>query len=410
MGAIVAEELEITGNTPMVRVYLDYNATTPIRPEVRDAILPFLGDLFGNPSSRYLEGRQVKAKVEEARAQVAAAIGTEPERIVFNSGATEGNVTVLRGYHLNYKEKRQRNHIIVSAVEHPSIYNTVKKMALEGYEVTFVPVDSRGNLDLEFLRSAIKETTGLISVMTVNNETGIIYPVKEVSQIAREKGVLFHTDAVQAVGKMPFDVKEIGADFVTMSGHKIYAPKGIGALYVKKGIRLEPLLTGGHQENDRRAGTENVPGIIAMGTALALAVREMEDDRKRIGAIRDAFEQQVLATIPYTCSHGAENRIYTTSNISFQFVEGEAVQLKLDYHGIAVSTGSACSSGTLDPSHVIMALCNGNEEEAHSSVRFSFGKYSRMEDVPFIVEKLSEVVSQLRSFSPLYDAFTTSQR
>ena len=394
----------------MERIYLDYNATTPVRAEVRDAVLPFLNDLFGNPSSRHLEGRQVKTKIEGARAQVAAAIGADPERIVFNAGATEGNITVLRGYQVNYKEKKGRNHIIVSGVEHPAVYDTAKKMAGEGHEVSFVPVDGEGNLDMAALKNAIKETTGLVSVMTVNNETGVIYPVKEIAKIAHEKGALFHTDAVQAVGKMPFSVKDIDADFVTISAHKFYAPKGIGALYIKKGKRLDPLLTGGHQESNRRAGTENVVGMIAMGKALELATGELAADRERIGAIRNEFERRILAEVPHSRRNGGEgNRLYTTSNISFRFVEGEAVQLKLDHFGIAVSTGSACSSGTLDPSHVIMAICNGDEEEAHSSIRFSFGKYSKMEEVGYVVDRVKEVVAQLRSFSPLYDKFLTSQ-
>lgn len=394
----------------MERIYLDYNATTPVRAEVRDAVSPFLNDLFGNPSSRHLEGRQVRTKIEAARTQVAAAIGADPERIVFNAGATEGNVTVLRGYQVNYKEKKGRNHIIVSGVEHPAVYDTAKKMAGEGHEVSFVPVDGEGNLDMAALKNAIKETTGLVSVMTVNNETGVIYPVKEVAKIAHEKGALFHTDAVQAVGKMPFSVKDIDADFVTISAHKFYAPKGIGALYIKKGKRLDPLLTGGHQENNRRAGTENVIGMIAMGKALELATGELAADRERIGAIRDEFERRILAEVPHSRRNGGiDNRLYTTSNISFRFVEGEAVQLKLDHFGIAVSTGSACSSGTLDPSHVIMAICNGDEEEAHSSIRFSFGKYSKMEEAGYVVDRVKEVVAQLRSFSPLYDKFLTSQ-
>ncbi|HSA32401.1 MAG TPA: aminotransferase class V-fold PLP-dependent enzyme [bacterium] len=394
----------------MERIYLDYNATTPVRAEVRDAVMPFLNELFGNPSSRHLEGRQVKTKIEAARAQVAAAIGAEPERVVFNAGATEGNVSVLRGYQVNYKDKKGRNHIIVSGVEHPAVYDTAKKMAGEGYEVTFVPVDGEGNLDMAFLKSAVTERTGLISVMTVNNETGVIYPVKEIAKIAHEKGALFHTDAVQAVGKMPFDVKDIDADFVTISAHKFYAPKGVGAIYIKKGKRLDPLLTGGHQESNRRAGTENVAGMIAMGRALELAMGEMASDRERIGKIRDEFERRILAEVPHTRRNGGENnRLYTTSNISFRFVEGEAVQLKLDHFGIAVSTGSACSSGTLDPSHVIMAICNGDEEEAHSSIRFSFGKYSKMEEVGYVVDRVKEVVAQLRSFSPLYDKFLSSQ-
>ncbi len=393
----------------MQRIYLDYNATTPVRAEVRDAVLPFLNELFGNPSSRHFEGRQVKTKIEAARDQVAKAIGTDPERIVFNAGATEGNVTVLRGYQVNYKEKKGRNHIIISAIEHPAIYDTAKKMAGEGYEVTIVPVNGDGDLDLAFLKSAIKDTTGLISVMTVNNETGVLYPVKEIAKIAHEKGILFHTDAVQAIGKMPFSVKDIDADFVTLSGHKVYAPKGVGALYIKKGKRLDPLLTGGHQENNRRSGTENVVGMVAMGAALELATGEMAADRERIGKIRDEFERRVLAEVPHARRNGgADNRLYTTSNISFRFVEGEAIQLKLDYHGIAVSTGSACSSGTLDPSHVITAMCH-DDEDAHSSIRFSFGKYSKMEDVGYVVDRIKEVIAQLRSFSPLYDKFMNSK-
>ncbi len=394
----------------MKRIYLDHNATTPVRREVRDAVIPFLEEKFGNPSSRHIEGRTVKSELENARTYVAEVINASPEEIVFNSCATEGNNAVLRGYWLNYKEKREKNHIITTAVEHPAVLSTVKYLEKNGFEVTVLGVDEYGRLDLAELEAAFRSNTGLVSVMTVNNEIGNIYPIKKITEIARNHGVLVHTDAVQAVGKMPVDVKDLDVDFLTLSGHKFYALKGAGALYMKKGKRLEPLLTGGHQEKNRRSGTENIIGIVAMGEALRLAMEEMEDDAVRIGTLRDYFESRVLAEIPYAKILGdPKNRIYATSNISFRFIEGEGILLKLDYSGISVSTGSACSSGSLEPSHVVAAL-GIDEEEAHSSIRFSLGKKTTKEEIDFTVDKLKEFVQQLRSFSPLYDRFISENK
>jgi len=389
----------------MKRIYLDHNATTPVRAEVKDAVMPFLMENYGNASSRHLEGRVVRTAVEKAREQVAAAINARPENIIFNSCATEGNNAVLRGYWINYKEKMEKNHIIISAVEHPAVLETAKYLSKNGFEVTKIPVDNKGRIDLAKIEKAIKPNTGLISVMMVNNETGNIYPVKEIASIARKNNILFHTDAVQAAGKILVDVTDIKPDFLTISGHKFYALKGSGALYMRKGLRLEPFIIGGHQELAKRAGTENVVGIIAMGTAISLAVTEMNETMARIGKLRDMLEKKIVEEVPYTTVLGdPENRVSTTTNISFRFVEGEGMMLKLDYFGIALSTGSACSSGSLQPSHVITAM-SVDKEEAHSSLRFSLGKSTTEEDIIYTAEKVKEIVAQLRSFSPLYDTF-----
>lgn len=392
----------------MKRIYLDHNATTPVRKEVKEAVLPFLDELFGNPSSRHLEGRQVRTKIEKAREHVAQAMNTAPENIIFNSCATEGNNAILKGYWINYKQKMQKNHIIISAVEHPAVYNTGLYLAKNGFELTIVPVDGKGRINLDEIRKSIKENTGLISVMMVNNETGNIYPVKEIARIAKERGILFHTDAVQAAGKIPVDVQDINADFITISAHKFYALKGCGAMFVRKGLKIWPFITGGHQEGAKRGGTENIVGIIAMGEALKLAVSEMAAERERIGGLRDMLEKRILAEIPYTVINGdVDNRLYTTSNISFRFIEGEGILLKLDYDGIAVSTGSACSSGSLEPSHVITAMCV-DVEDAHSSIRFSLGRETTEEDINYTVDRLKIIIPQLRSFSPVYDRFISS--
>ncbi len=387
----------------MKRIYLDNNATTPVREEVKNAVLPFLMENYGNASSRYKEGRIVKNAVESSREVIAKAIGTEAKNLVFTSCATEGNNTVLRGYGVNFKENK--NHIIVSAVEHPAVLETAKYLTKHGYEVSIVPVDQKGRINPADVEALIKENTGLVSIMLANNEIGNIYPVKEIAEIAHKHNVLVHTDAVQAVGKIPVDFNDLGVDFMTISGHKFYALKGIGALVIRKGKRLTPYLTGGHQEKNRRAGTENVIGIISMGAALELALKEMDSEAKRVSVIRDYLEEKVVAEIPYVKVLGdKEHRLPTTTNISFEFVEGEGIQLKLDYAGIAVSTGSACSSGTLDPSHVITAMHVG-EDEAHSTIRFSLGRETVKEDIDYTVEELKKTIVTLRSFSPLYDRF-----
>ncbi|MGI6393904.1 MAG: cysteine desulfurase family protein [bacterium] len=391
------------------RIYLDHSATTPVRKEVVDEIIPFLTEHGGNPSSRHKEGRIARTAFENAREKVAAAINAAPKEIVFNSCATEGNNSVLKGYMAGLRFNITKNHIITTAVEHPSVYNTAKLLAKNGIEVTFVPVDAKGNLDIEFLKNSIKENTGLISVMMVNNETGNIYPVGEIAKIAKEKNILMHVDAVQAVGKIAVDVKKIDCDFLTISAHKFYGLKGVGALYTKWGKWSAPMIVGGHQEKARRPGTENVVGVIGMGKAIELAVSELEIESKRIKALRDHLERRILTEIPYTKVVGnPENRVANISNISFRFIEGESIQLKLDNEGIAVSTGSACSSGTLEPSHVIAAM-GVEPEEAHSSIRFSLGRSSNLQDIDYTVEKTKQIVEQLRSFSPIYDKFITEK-
>lgn len=387
------------------RIYLDNSATTAVRKEVVDEIMPFLTEFGGNPSSRHKEGRIVKTAIEQARERVAAALNADPLEIIFNSCASEGNNTVLRGYMLGLGKNNNKNHIITTAIEHPSVFNTAHALEKEGFEVTYLPVDGKGNLNLDDLRAAIKENTGLISTMMVNNEIGNINPVEEIGKIAKEHNILFHVDAVQAVGKIPVDVKKIGCDFLTVSAHKFYGLKGVGALFVKRGRVLKNLLTGGHQERTKRPGTENVVGIIGMGKAIELAVAELDSEAKRISALRDHLEQRILAEIPYTKVVGdPSHRVPTLSNISFRFVEGEGILLKLDCEGIAVSTGSACSSSSLEPSHVITAL-NGDPEEAHSSIRFSLGKSANLEDIDYTVNVMKETIGQLRSFSPIYDKF-----
>ncbi len=387
------------------RIYLDNSATTPVRPEVLEAIYPFLKELGGNPSSRHKEGRLVKAAFEKARDSVATAINAESKEVIFTSCATEGNNTVLKGYLSGLRSRTGKNHIITTAVEHPSVLSTARELEKKGTEVTFLPVDKFGRLNLDMLRSSIKENTGLISVMMVNNETGNIYPVKEIAKIAAEKGVLFHIDAVQAIGKIPVDVKDIGCDFLTLTAHKFYGLKGSGALYVKWGKWASPLITGGHQERNRRAGTENVVGAVGLGKAIELAVKEQSEESARLKKLRDHLEKRILEEVPYTRVVGDPGgRASFISNISFRFVEGEAILLKLDYDGIAVSTGSACSSGNLEPSHVISAM-KVDPEEAHSSIRFSLGRSTTAEDIDYTVERVKETISQLRSFSPVYDKF-----
>ena len=392
------------------RVYLDNSATTPVRPEVVEAIMPFLTEFGGNPSSRHKDGRIVKTAVENARQQVADAINADAREIFFNSCASEGNNTVLRGYTLGLGRNTDKKHIIITSVEHPSVLNTANALEKEGFEVTYLPVDSIGRLSLDDVRAAIRPTTGLISTMMVNNEIGNIYPVEDIAKIAHEHNILHHVDAVQAVGKIPVDVKKIGCDFLTISAHKFYGLKGSGALYVKRGRVVKPLLTGGHQEMTRRPGTENVVGIVGMGKAIELAVKELPTEMKRIAELRDRLESRILAEIPFTRVVGdPSNRVPTLSNISFRFIEGEGILLKLDLSGISVSTGSACSSSNLQASHVIMAL-NGDPEEAHSSIRFSLVRSANLEDIDYTVEVMKQTAEQLRSFSPVYDEFLAKQK
>ncbi len=384
----------------MRKIYLDYNATTPIHPEVIEEIKPFITERFGNPSSIHWAGREVKKYIEEAREKVARLINADPMEIVFTSSGTEADNFAIKGTVETFKEKG--NHIITTSVEHPAVLNTCKYLEKCGYRVTFLGVDSYGMLDLDELKSAITDKTILISVMFANNETGTIFPIEEIGNIARQKGIIFHCDAVQAAGKVPIDVKKLNVDLLAISGHKFYAPKGIGSLYIRRGVKLRPLIHGGHQEKNRRAGTENVIGIVALGKACEIALRDMEKESQRILGLRRRLEEGILKTIKDVTINGhPESRIPNTTNISFHYIEGESLILNLDLEGIAASTGSACTSGTLEPSHVLMAM-GIDPVVAQGSVRFSLGKWNTEEDIDRVLEILPGIVERLRSMSPLY--------
>ncbi|MDA8326832.1 MAG: cysteine desulfurase family protein [Nitrospiraceae bacterium] len=385
------------------RVYFDHNATTPVHPEVKDAMSPFLGEVFGNPSSAHRAGREARGPVEEARGQVAALINASPEEIVFTSGGTEGDNMAVKGVLFNLL--RKGGHIITTAVEHPAVIEAFKFMEkFFGFEATYLPVDNFGMPDPDDLGKAIRGDTRMVSVMAANNETGDIFPVREMARIALERGVLFHTDAVQVTGKMPVDVRDWGVDLLTASGHKFNAPKGVGFQFIKKGLSIPPaaLLSGGHQEHGFRSGTENVPGIIALGRACELAGAGMKEKAERTGRMRDALEEAILGRIPETVLNGhKENRIYNTSNISFKYIEAEALLQMLDMQGICVSTGSACSSETGEPSHVLQAMglapiCS------RGAIRFSLGLGNTEDDVHYLLEGLPPIVERLQKMSPLF--------
>ncbi len=384
----------------MKRIYLDHNATTPVHPEVLEAMLPYLRDEWGNPSSIHWAAREPKKAIDSAREKVAALLGCEANEIVFTSCGSESNNFAIKGVASALKGKG--DHIITTSVEHPSVLNTCKYMAKEGWEVTFLPVDSYGMIDLDQLRDSITERTVLISIMFANNETGTIFPVEEIGRIAKERGVLFHCDAVQAVGKVKIDVKEMNIDLLSLSGHKLYAPKGVGALYVKRGVRLTPLIHGGHQERNRRAGTENVAGIVALGKACEIAMRDMEEEVAHLTRLRDRLEKGIMERIEHVRLNGhPTKRLPTTLNVSFEYIEGESILLNLDMKGVAASSGSACTSGSLEPSHVLMAM-GVPPEVAHGSVRFSLGRDNTEEDIDYVLEVLPPIVERLRSMSPLY--------
>jgi cysteine desulfurase len=385
------------------RIYLDNNATTPVHPEVFDVMMPFYRDLFGNPSSVHWAGREVSGAIEKAREQVAALINCAPAEIVFVSCGSEGINHAIKGTAETLRDKG--NHIITTAVEHPAVLETCKKLEKNGFDVTYLSVDKDGMLDLDELEKAITEQTILISVMWANNETGNIYPIEEIGAIARKFGVRFHTDAVQAVGKLPVDVQKAGLHMLVLSGHKIGAAKGVGALYIKRGTRLTPLLDGGHQERGRRAGTHNVAGIVGLGKACELAGEHLEANAVQIRRLRDKLEQGIMDSVPNHKLNGhpdRNRRLPNSLNISFAFIEGESLLLNLDMYGIAASSGSACTSGSLEPSHVMGAMCV-EVSLAHSSTRFSLGPETTEEDIDFVLEVLPATVQRLRDMSPLYD-------
>ncbi|SDM04928.1 cysteine desulfurase [Geoalkalibacter ferrihydriticus] len=384
----------------MKPIYMDYNATTPVRPEVVEAMLPFYREHFGNPSSVHWAGRMVSGAVEKAREQVAKLINAAPAEIVFTSCGSEGDNLALKGTVEALKDKG--NHIITTAVEHPAVLNTCEFLEKIGCEVTYLPVDAGGMIDLAQLEAAITEKTILISVMWGNNETGTIFPIEEIGAIARKYKVRFHTDAVQAVGKLPVDVQKAGVDLLVISGHKIGAPKGVGAMYVRRGARMVPLIHGGHQERNRRAGTHNVAGIVGLGLACELAGQGLEESAARIKALRDKLERGILENIPDVKLNGhPTQRLPNTLNVSFAYIEGESLLLNFDMKGVAASSGSACTSGSLEPSHVMGAM-GVDVALAHSSTRFSLGPDSSEEDVDYILEILPPIVARLREMSPLY--------
>ena len=389
------------------RVYLDNSATTPIDERVVEAMLPFLTEKFGNASSIHFFGQEARAAVDRARHQVAEIINARPNEIVFTSGGTEANNLAIRGL-LEANEKYGK-HIITSQIEHSAVKNVCEDLEKHGIEVTYLPVYEDGIVRIEDLKNAVRKDTILISIMTANNEIGTIQPVEEIGKFVRQtresgKKIWFHTDAVQAIGKIPIDVEEIGCDLLSMSAHKIYAPKGVGALYVRRGVRLHSQNLGGRQERERRGGTESVPLIVAFGKACELAKENLSDRADYIKSLRDKFEDGVAEKISDVVFNGNRaNRLSNISNISFRFIEGEGLLINLDMQGVAVSTGSACSSGSLEPSPVIRAL-GRNEELARGAIRFSFGKDTSHEDVEYVLEVLPKAIENLRRLSPHFQA------
>ncbi|MBD9010427.1 MAG: cysteine desulfurase NifS [Clostridiales bacterium] len=383
------------------RIYVDNAATTKVAPEVVEAMLPYFTENFGNPSSIYAEGREAKKAIERAREQVAKAIGADPKEIYFTGSGSEADNWALRSTAKALKSKG--NHIITSSVEHHAVLHTCQDLEKQGYEVTYLPVDKYGMVSPEDVKAAIKDTTIMISIMTANNEIGTIMPIAEIGEIAKSAGVVFHTDAVQAVGNVHIDVNEMNIDMLSLTGHKFHGPKGSGALFVRNGVRLISFITGGAQERMRRAGTENVPGIVGLGKAIEMATANINQKQKKLTALRDAYIKKVLETIPYSHLNGhPTKRLPGNANISFEFIEGEGMLLSLDMKGISASSGSACTSGSLDPSHVLLAI-GLKHEEAHGSLRVSFGEDNTMEDVNYIADSLKEIVERLRMMSPLYE-------
>ncbi len=388
----------------MKKIYLDNNATTPIHHEVLEAMLPYLKDEFGNPSSIHWAGRKPRKAIDDAREKTAKLLNCDVSEIIFTSCGSEGDNLAIKGIAESKRDKG--NHIITTKVEHPAVLATCKYLAKKGYDVTFLDVDTQGMLDLNQLKKAITSKTILITIMFANNETGVVFPIEEIGRIAKERNITFHTDAVQGAGKVPIDVKKMNIDLLTVSGHKLYAPKGVGALYVKRGVRLVPVIHGGHQERNRRGGTENTAGIVALGKACEIAARDMETEIKQITVLRDRLEKGLMENISHVRRNGhPTQRIPNTLNLSFEYAEGESLLLNLDMKGIAASSGSACTSGTLEPSHVLVAM-GVPLEASHSSVRFSLGRGNTAEDIDYVIEALPAMVERMRSMSPLYSTIT----
>ncbi len=381
----------------MKTIYFDNNATTRVAPEVIEEMLPYLEEYYGNPSSMHSFGGQLYKKIEEAREKVAMLLNAEPEEIIFTSCGTESDNTAIMSAVESYPNKR---HIVTTRIEHPAVRNFCKHLARKGFKVTFLPVNNEGQIDIDDLLKSLSEDTLLVTIMYANNEVGNILPIKEIAEILQEREILFHTDAVQAVGKIPIDLKKIPVDMLSLSGHKLHAPKGIGALYVKKGTRFYPYLIGGHQEKGRRAGTENVASIIGLGKACELARNNLDGEIIYLKRLRDKLESSLLKLCPDARVNGdINNRLPNTTNLSFEYVEGEAILLRLNEYGICASSGSACSSGSLEPSHVLRAM--GVPFTAiHGSIRFSLSRYNTEEEVDRVVEIMPGIIKELRQLSP----------
>lgn len=391
---------------PGKEIYMDNNATTKVAPEVVEAMMPYLTDYYGNPSSMHNFGGQVGASLKEARQQVADLIGAESEEITFTSCGTESDSTAVLSALQSYPDKR---HIITTRVEHPAIKTLCENLEnLTGrkYRITRLKVADDGTLNMDDYAAALSEDTAIASIMWANNETGVVFPVEDMARMAKEKGVLFHTDAVQAVGKVAINLKESVIDFLSMSGHKLHAPKGVGVLYVRRGTPYIPYLTGGHQEKGRRGGTENVASIIGLGKACELALNKMDEENTRVKALRDKLEEGLLKSVPRSMLNGnKEQRLPNTSNISFEFVEGESILLHMNRHNICASSGSACTSGSLEPSHVLRAM-GVPFTAAHGSIRFSLSVYNTEEEVDFVLETIPEIIASLREMSPFWNEQT----
>ncbi|HIS19898.1 MAG TPA: cysteine desulfurase NifS [Candidatus Spyradocola merdavium] len=385
----------------MERIYLDNAATTRVRPEVAEAVLPAMTETYGNASSVHSFGREAKKAMEKARAQVAAAIGAKKEEIYFTAGGSEADNWAIKG--AAHALRRKGLHIITTAIEHHAVLHTCQALEKEGFEVTYLPVDEYGLVTPEQVEAAIRPDTILVSVMAANNEIGTIEPIAEIGAVCRAHKVLFHTDAVQAVGHMPLDVAAMQIDMLSLSGHKFYAPKGVGALYIRTGVRIENLIEGGAQERSRRAGTENVPAIVGMGKAIELITAEMAEENARISGLRDRLIAGILDAIPESRLNGhPTKRLPGNVNVSIRYIEGEALLLSLDMAGIAASSGSACTSGSLDPSHVLLAI-GLPHEIAHGSLRLTIGRDNTQDEIDRVLEELPKIVSRLRAMSPLYD-------
>lgn len=380
-------------------IYLDNNATTKVDPRVLEAMLPFFKDEYGNPSSMYKFGGKIQRNLDTARSQVAGLINAHPEEILFTSCGTESDNTALVAALESFPEKR---HIVTTRVEHSAIMNMCKELARKGYAITYLPVDRNGMIDLDELSQAITPSTAIVSVMYANNETGVVYPIDEIAQIVKAKGALFHTDAVQAVGKLPVDMAKTPVDMLSLSGHKLHAPKGVGALYIRRGTRFKPYIIGGHQEEGRRGGTENVASIVGLGVACELANQYITHENTEVKRLRDKLESTLLNIVPSSMLNGhKQSRLPNTTNISFEYIEGEAILLLMDEHHICASSGSACTSGAIEPSHVLRAM-GVPFTAAHGSVRFSLSRYSTEQEIDTVIDILPPIIERLRRMSPFW--------